>query len=329
MTVEIECPKLKDQITGGILGLAVADALGVPVEFQNREPLRRNPVTDMRGYGTYNQPPGTWSDDTSLTLCLLDSLASGKIDYADIMQKFISWASKGEYTALGNVFDIGIATRKALQRFKEGTDPLQCGGTSEQDNGNGSLMRILPLAFYLHTFCATDNEKAFAIIHNVSSLTHAHKRSLIACGIYLSIAKWFFEGANILAAVCFGLEDSKEYYESKKEYAEDLKHYKRLFNKDFTKLPEAEIKSSGYVVDTLEAALWSLLNTDNYKDCVLQAVNFGEDTDTVAAVAGGLAGMFYGVDSIPKDWLQQLARLDYIKGLCEKFYRSVCRNSPK
>ena len=94
-------------------------------------------------------------------------------------------------------------------------------------------------------------------------------------------------------------------------------------------MPEAEIKSSGYVVDTLEAALWSLLNTDSYKDCVLKAVNFGEDTDTVAAVAGGLAGMFYGVDSIPKDWLQQLARLDYIKGLCEKFYRSVCRNSPK
>ena len=207
MTVEIECPKLKDQITGGILGLAVADALGVPVEFQNREPLRRNPVTDMRGYGTYNQPPGTWSDDTSLTLCLLDSLASGKIDYADIMQKFISWASKGEYTALGNVFDIGIATRKALQRFKEGTDPLQCGGTSEQDNGNGSLMRMLPIVFYLdalfmnwHYDWAAPQGRGDSVwscyIQNVSSLTHVHKRSQIACGIYGLIAFYILKSSD-------------------------------------------------------------------------------------------------------------------------------------
>ena len=314
---------LKDQIIGGILGLAVADAVGVPVEFQSRESLHNNPVADMRGYGTYNQPPDTWSDDTSLTLCLLDSLTNKKIDYADIMQRFISWSDKGEYTAHGKVFDVGIATRKALHRFKEGTEPLQCGGTSEQDNGNGSLMRILPLAFYLHTFCEMDNEKAFAIIHNVSSLTHAHKRSLIACGIYLTIAKWFFEGANILAAVCFGLEDAQEYYESKKEFAEDLKHYKCLFNKGFAKLPETEIRSSGYVVDTLGSALWCLLNTDDYEECILQAVNLGEDTDTVAAVAGGLAGMFYGVDGIPNEWLDQLARREYVEKLCENFCRSL------
>ena len=109
----------------------------------------------------------------------------------------------------------------------------------------------------------------------------------------------------------------------------DLYSMNRLFKQGFAKLPEAEIKSSGYVVDTLEAALWCLLNTDNYKDCVLKAVNLGEDTDTVAAVAGGLAGMFYGVDGIPKEWLQQLARADYIKGLCEEFYRAVCQLDPK
>ena len=152
---------MKDKILGGILGLAVGDALGVPVEFQSRESLRRNPVTDMRGYGTHNQPPGTWSDDTSLTLCLLDSLEKKcdeqwaivgdlpKPDYTDIMHKFLSWAYKGKYTAHNEVFDIGIATRKALQRFRDGTEPLRCGGTSEQDNGNGSLMRMLPIVFYL------------------------------------------------------------------------------------------------------------------------------------------------------------------------------------
>ena len=124
-----------------------------------------------------------------------------------------------------------------------------------------------------------------------------------------------------------GYYEDEEFEERKNEYAEELKHYNRLLKDDYTfaKLPEEKIKSSGYVVDTLEAALWCLLNTDNYKDCVLKAVNLGDDTDTVAAVAGGLAGMYYGVDSIPKEWLHQLARLDYIKGLCEDFYLSLCR----
>jgi ADP-ribosylglycohydrolase len=321
-----ENTELKDKILGGIFGLAVADALGVPVEFQKRELFRHNPVTDMRGYGQYNQPPGTWSDDTSMTLCLLDSLANKKVDYADIMQRFISWADKGEYTAHGKLFDIGIATRKALQRFRDGTTPLECGGTSEQDNGNGSLMRILPLAFYLHTTCGEDftkDEKSVDIIYNVSSLTHAHKRSLIACGVYLIIANDLLEKSELKSTIHSSLEKAKEYYENKNEYVDDLKHYKRLFDTDFVKLPEEEINSRGYVVDTLEAAIWCLLNTDNYKDCVLKAVNLGEDTDTVAAITGGLAGVFYGVDSIPNEWLQKLARRNYIEELCENFHRSL------
>jgi len=281
--------KLKDQILGGILGLAVADAVGVPVEFQSRESLRLNPVTDMKGYGTYNQPPGTWSDDTSLTLCLLDSLANKGIDYADIMKRFLSWLDEGEYTPYGEVFDVGIATRKALQRFRNGNAPLECGGTSEQDNGNGSLMRILPLAFYLHTFGGNLTlDEAFDVIHNVSSLTHAHKRSQIACGIYLIVADCLLVESDLKKAVDSNLEKASACYGNKKEYTEDFKHYKRLFDMDFAKLPEKKIKSSGYVVDTLEASLWCLLNADNYRDCVLRAVNLGEDTDTVAAVAGGL-----------------------------------------
>jgi ADP-ribosylglycohydrolase len=242
------------------------------------------------------------------------------------MQRFLSWIEKGEYTPHGKVFDVGIATRQALQRFRNGTEPLKCGGTSERDNGNGSLMRILPLSFYLHTIYETKNEEAFDIIHNVSSLTHAHKRSLIACGIYLTIAESLLEeSAELKSAIHSSLEKVKEYYGNKKEYAEDLKHYNRIFDTDFAKLSEVKIKSSGYVVDTLEAAFWCLLNTANYKDCVLKAVNLGEDTDTVAAIAGGLAGMSYGVESIPKDWLNRLARLDYIKELCENFYRSLVR----
>jgi ADP-ribosylglycohydrolase len=311
--------KLKNKILGGIFGLAVADALCVPVEFQSREELRRNPVTDMQGYGTYNQPPGTWSDDTSLTLCLLDSLTQG-LDYTDIMQRFCSWVSKGKYTAHNEVFDVGIATRQALQRFRKGIDPLECGGTSEQDNGNGSLMRILPLAFHLHTFGGNYTlAKAVDVIHNVSSLTHAHKRSQIACGIYLIVADSLLVELDLKKAVDSNLEKAKSCYQNESE----LKHFDKIFKANFAKLPEEKIKSTGYVVDTLEAALWCLLNTDNYKDCVLKAVNLGGDTDTVAAVAGGLAGVFYGVEGIPSEWLEQLARRDYIEKLCEDFYRSL------
>jgi len=310
----------KDKILGGIFGLCVADALGVPVEFKSRESLKHSPVTDMRGYGTHNQPPGTWSDDTSMTLCLLDSLSNG-LDYADIMQKFHLWIKKGEYTPHGKVFDVGIATSRALGRFASGTEPLRCGGTTEYDNGNGALMRILPLAFYLCPRYGGDfaeNGEAFEKIHNVCSLTHAHKRSQIACGIYLSIAGNLMDADNLKSGVYSGIDEAKKFYEN--ECADELDHYKRLFDVDFMDTPEENIKSSGYVVDTLEAAIWCLLNTDSYAGCVLKAVNLGEDTDTVAAVAGGLAGLYYGFDAIPEKWVKQIARLDFIKELCGKFH---------
>ena len=309
---------MHEKILGGIIGLCVGDALGVPVEFQSRDALRQNPITDMRGYGTYKQPAGTWSDDTSMTLCLLDSLANG-LDYNDIMSKSLSWLRDAEYTPHGNVFDVGITTRESLARFERGTAPLQCGGTSEFDNGNGSLMRILPLAFYLRSRFGErfmDNAEAFDIIHDVSALTHAHARSKIGCGIYMSICEnlhyHILDGNTKLSE---GIRRAKEYYESRAEFAEELTHYERLFRDDFRDLPEDEIKSGGYVVDTLQAAVWCLLNTDNYTDCVLKAVNLGEDTDTTAAVVGGLAGMLYGYDSIPAKWVSKIARLDYIKEL--------------
>ena len=306
---------MKEKILSGIIGLCTADALGVPVEFTSRETLARDPVTDMRGYGTYNQPPGTWSDDTSLALCLLDGLAKG-LDYTDIMRNFAAWINKAEYTPHGEVFDVGITTRRALSRFSEGTEPLKCGGTSDSSNGNGSLMRILPIAFYLHN---DGSDEFFDIVHNISALTHAHARSKIACGIYVSIAGSLMETPEIKSGIYEGIKNARKYYERKKEYAGELKYYSRIFNDGFINLPQDEINSSGYVVDTLEAAIWCLLNCDNYEDCVLKAVNLGEDTDTVAAVTGGLAGIHYGFDAIPAKWVNQLARLDYIKQLCENF----------
>jgi len=165
-----EGEKLDEPALSGIMGLCVADALGVPVEFRSREELKENPVTGMRGYGTFNQPMGTWSDDSSLTLCLADSLSRG-LDYNDIMQNFANWLFNGEFTPYGESFDVGSGTYRALMRFKRGDDPLSCGGKEECDNGNGSLMRILPLLFYLRKEYGsgfTKNAEAMRIICNAT-----------------------------------------------------------------------------------------------------------------------------------------------------------------
>ena len=316
---------MENNILNGIIGACVADALGVPVEFENRETLIKSPVIGMRAYGTHNQKAGTWSDDTSMTLCLIDSLSKG-LHYKDIMTKFLKWINDGEYTAHGEVFDVGNATRKALRRFEEGTLPLDCGGLSESDNGNGSLMRILPILFYIRSIYGneiTDNDEAMKIIHNVSALTHAHKRSLIACGIYISVASMLMEEMELSTAVELGIYNATEYYKRHDEFESELYNYNRLNDKSFSKTPLNNIKSSGYVVDTLEAAIWCLLNTKNYKDCVLLAVNLGEDTDTVAAVAGGLAGLYYGYDSIPKEWLSVIAKREYIESFCNELSIAV------
>lgn len=316
-------------VLDGIMGLCIADALGVPVEFMDRETLRKDLVVGMREYGTYNQPAGTWSDDTSMTLCLIDSLSKG-LDYEDIMLNFIKWIEEGEYTPHGEAFDIGFATRKALIRFKNGVSSLECGGKDEYDNGNGSLMRILPILFYLQSIYGTDFadiDEAYEIIHNISALTHGHKRSQIACGIYISVASRLIGGMDLKTAVDLGIYEAMKYYKNREDYTDELKHFKRLERNNFAEIPEEEIKSSGYVVDTLEAAIWCLLNTDNYRDCVLKAVNLGNDTDTVAAVAGGLAGLKYRYENIPKDWVNKIARKEYVEDLCNQLYLSLTHNA--
>lgn len=284
------------KVYDGIMGLVVSDALGVPVEFKERDTYH---VTDMIGYGTHFQPPGTWSDDSSMTLATLDSIGQkGEINPTGIMWNFIYWYFEHEYTPNGLVFDIGNTTRIALERFDRNTPIENCGGRTAMDNGNGSLMRILPLAFVDHT----DQD-----IVNVSSLTHAHPVSLAACIIYVEIAKNLMKGVPIDVAVYAA------------SIRTGLSEYGRLKNVD--KLSRDEIKSTGYVVDTLEAALWCLYHSESYSDCVLKAVNLGGDTDTIAAVAGGLAGLLYGVGGekgIPERWIEQIPRREWIADLCEK-----------
>jgi len=316
-------------LRGAIFGLCVADAVGVPVEFKSRELLERDPVVGMRGYGTYNQPPGTWSDDSSMTLCLLDSLCGG-LELNDIMSRFRSWLFDGKYTPHGAVFDIGNVTRQAITRSRDGIRPVDCGGKTEYDNGNGSLMRILPAAFHLaHLYGrnTTLTRKMMESVHQISALTHGHERSLMACGIYTSIAIELIGRNDLPYAISCGINKAAKYYKRSRRFSCELPHFDRLMNEGLELLPVSEIRSSGYVVDSLEAALWCLLHSSSYEECVLKAVNLGGDTDTIAAVAGGLAGIHYGYETIPELWLKKLVKRDVIATLCEKAATAMAINS--
>ncbi|MBW5382292.1 ADP-ribosylglycohydrolase family protein [Brachyspira pilosicoli] len=310
---------LENKLKSAILGLAVGDALGVPYEFISRDIIKKNPCKDMIGYGTHNKKAGTWSDDTSLTLCLLDNLNNKNINYNDIMNSFVLWYDNGKYTADGYIFDIGITTSDAINNYKSGKNPIKCGLSDEYSNGNGSLMRILPIAFYIKKYFNSqlfENSEVINLIYNVSSLTHSHKKSLIACIIYTAIALNLINDMNIEESINKALKDSFDYYKNEKE----LNNYKRIFDSDFKKINDVKIESSGYVVHTLEASIWILLNTSNYEDAVLKSVNFGDDTDTTAAVTGGLAGLYYGIDNIPSKWIDILVNKELIINICNKFF---------
>lgn len=306
-----------DIVRACVLGHAVADALGVPVEFSDRASLAREPVTGYLGFGAHRVPAGTWSDDTAMALATLDSLARG-LDYEDMMRRFLAWWRDAAYTATDVVFDMGITTQKALLNFNRGTEPLDCGLCGDYDNGNGSLMRIIPAALYCYDRLPDEGlDRWLEIIHEVSALTHAHPRSQMACGIYCCVL-WALLERRDLSAVREGINRARAFYAVDPGFAEELPYFRRLWEGDPAALPEETIRSSGYVVDTLEAALWCLLTTDSYASCVLRAVNLGSDTDTVAAVAGGLAGLLYGLEQV-EPWLPDLIRCEYADALCKAF----------
>ena len=300
--------KVKD----GIIGLVVGDALGVPVEFSGKYDRKIDPVLDMREYGTHNQPKGTWSDDSSMTLATMASIVNkNKIDYEDIMNEFLNWCRDDKYTNSDDGrFDIGTTTIRALTKYSKGTPALESGGIRDRDNGNGSLMRILPLAYI--------KSIKYDTIEKVSSLTHAHKISRIACVLYIEIAKSMLESnLDIYEHIEVTCEKIKDYYKNSSE----LERFEKIFTNDLD-----DVRGRTFVVGSLECAIHCLLTTNNYKDAVLKAVNYGDDTDTTAAVCGGLAGIYYGYDSIPNEWINTINKIDEVQSLCEK-YELFCDDS--
>jgi len=302
----------RNQIRGALLGAAVGDALGVPVEFAGREARKKDPVTDMREYGTHHQPTGTWSDDTSMILATMEGLVgAGTWSPEAVMEEFSLWLKEAKHTPHGTVFDIGNATREAIQHYGHGTDPLGCGGTDDWSNGNGSLMRILPVGLAY----ANDPdlvEKA----SELSSLTHAHERSRMSCALYCLVVSELLHGEDLTGATSFAWEvmDHRWNFTPGERAHFDRWQPEQLFARD-----ESDIGSSGHVVDTLEAALWVNARHDNYMDAVLHAVNLGDDTDTTGCVAGGIAGLIHGEESIPAEWLEVLVKREELAQIAKCF----------
>ena len=271
--------ELSKKLHDAVFGLTIGDALGVPYEFKPRGTFE---CTGMVGYGAHKQPEGTWSDDTSMTIATAKSIKDndGKIDIFDMRDNFVKWADEEDFNCNGDCFDVGIATWAALS-----TGESQTG---ERSNGNGSLMRIIPVAF---ADCSDEE------VMQVSSITHGHEISMHACVIYVRIVRRLLAGESIHDIIPTLLYDAP---------------FDRLRRID--QLSEDEIKSTGFVVHTLEASLWCLAKYDNFRDTVLAAVNLGDDTDTTGAVAGGLAGIVYGLESdFAKECLGVLRSKDMIE----------------
>ena len=311
---------IQEKIVASVTTAILGDAMGVPVESRTEQDSSLCSVKNMLGYGRFDQPQGTWSDDSSMILCTMDSLIKG-YDIEHIGKSFCRWLFDSYWTANGLVFDSGLTTFVALDRIRtEGFSALSSGCIGEDDNGNGSLMRILPAGLFFYN----DPVPEFLDkIHNVSAITHAHPRSLIGCGIYCLLVKELLLNENKNEALRSAIDKALEYYASRSLFENELQHYMRILSFELLSLDESEINSSGYIVDTLEAALWCFLKNDTAMKVLISSVNLGLDTDTSGTAAGGLAGLQYGFDDTPKIWIESLARKKEIDILINKFASSI------
>ena len=310
----------------GIVGFIIGDALGVPVEFNTRAERMNNPITEMIGYGTHSVPKGCWSDDTAMVLATMDAITEqNDINCSKIADNFLAWISEAKYTATDRVIGIGRGTLKALNKYETHEDEAEkCGGTAFYENGNGSLMRILPVAYYCYAKGKSE-EEVYSIVEKVSSITHRHEISIMGCFIYSEFAINLLEGKDLVGAY-----EAVQKIDYKKYFSPDtIKEYIRVIRKNIKFLKLDDISSSGYVVDTLEAVLWILFNTTDFNQALIGAINLGDDTDTIGACTGGLAGIYYGIDSIKESWKKDLMHYKYLESMCDRFNKVLNKESTK
>jgi ADP-ribosylglycohydrolase len=300
---------MTDARHAAVYGHLVGDAIGVPYEFGAPDPTR---AVELRGHGSHDQPPGTWSDDGALMLALLDSLLSAGFEPADQGRRAVDWLDRGAYTPDGDgAFDVGGATSAALARIRAGTSAINAGGSGDRDQGNGSLMRILPLAIVERDIAdGTLVDRA----HLASRLTHAHPNCQVACALYVIVSRSLLDRPDGDPEVALALSVDRLWaaYDGQPAFASVLRGllaYRARLRKP----------GGGWVLDSFWSAWACFAMASSYRDTIERAVRLGHDTDTTACIAGGLAGIRWGMDEatggIPRDWLAGLRGRDIVDPL--------------
>ena len=301
---------LKSRYLATLLGLATGDAIGTSVEFSPRDSFAQ--VTGMTGGGPFNLQPGQWTDDTSMALCLAESLLTkNAFDAADQMARYLNWWQWGYLSSTGTCFDIGMTVRTALQHFADTGNPWS-GDTSPHTAGNGSLMRLAPVVL----FAWPDVDEAIKLAADSSRTTHGAPEAVESCQLFAALLCSALAGIRkeaLLASVSWQPSEPK---------------LRELVSGSFIAKPEQQIRGTGYCVDSLEASLWCFFNTDTFEAAVLRAANLGEDADTTAAITGQIAGAYYGVAAIPPAWLAPLAMRADMEEMAIKLLERQRRRHP-
>ena len=296
-----------DRARGCLLGLAVGDAIGTTVEFKPRGSF--TPMTDMVGGGPFGLKVGEWTDDTSMALCLGASLLDHDFDLYDQISRYVRWQREGYMSSNGRCFDIGIATSQALSRFKTNNNP-RAGSIDPYSAGNGCLMRLAPVPIRYA------NHMELAVKWSGEQATSTH--GAVAC---VEASQLFGE---ILVLALLGEKDKRQLLkpESPRLSLCTSARLQAIAEGAYFETARADIKGSGYVVDSLEAALWCFYTTNNFPDAVLAAVNLGDDADTTAAITGQIAGAFYGETGIPAAWLGKVVMAQEIGTMAEQLSKA-------
>jgi len=316
-----------DYIKNALLGAAIGDAFGVPYEFMSRDAISKLDLKDMIGsnvkhdfnsYWGNRIPAGSWSDDTSMIVATMDSMIENKqINYDDIMKKFVIWNSEGKYSSNDFSFGLGSTVNSALKKYVEGTSPIYCGGINYMDNGNGSLMRILPFSLYCIARDLSDYD-TYKIISYGSSITHGNEISIMACYLYTKLLAGAIKTKNARLAYSEMISSNYKSYFSDKTISEFSDILEDIYDLNPNKIDE-----SGYVVDSLKTVIYSLLMSNSFESTIKRCVKIGYDTDTNSCIAGSIAGVIYGLDNVPQNWILNLKRKEYLEELADKFNKII------
>ncbi len=303
-----------DRYRGCLLGLACGDAVGTTVEFMARGTFP--PITDMLGGGPFGLKPGEWTDDTSMALCLGTSLIKRRgFDPADQMERYCRWQSEGYLSSNGHCFDIGNTVSGALRRFRKSGEPFS-GATDPMSAGNGSIMRLAPVVM----FFAPDAAAVQHYAAESSRTTHGCDEAVDACHLLGAVLLQALAGAEKEEVLAVDLQPRRD----GRDLCASITSIQRG---DYRDKGEAEIRGTGYVVESLEAALWCFATTDSFRDAILRATNLGEDADTTAAICGQIAGAYYGAEGIPASWREQLTMAAEICELADALQKAQSPDS--